>query len=168
MSTSNRTPALSNAASLAKPVVRNTLTGLTAQEAAVYADHCVTIIIPQVYSGAIPAKNGFVDESAFSADVAQLLADDIYHAQNRHTMLMLRLIERISEAGWDVQYRRIIQQVECMEIAISPSSGVTTASSFEAILCDWGIDISLLGAKVDNPRVNAGAADTASSACSSL
>ncbi|KAJ2080898.1 hypothetical protein H4R24_002736 [Coemansia sp. RSA 988] len=155
-STICRTPALADTTPLARRVRQDMPTNPTAHEAAAFADHCVTITVPQVYAGSVSTNNGFVCESAFSADAAQLLAKDICHAQNRHTTLVHRLIERISDSGWKVQYRQLAQQVQCMEIAISPSSGVATASSLEAILCEWGIDISLLGAKVDNPRIKAG------------
>ncbi|KAJ2613803.1 hypothetical protein H4S08_002013 [Coemansia sp. RSA 1365] len=141
---------------LAERVGQGTLANSKAEEAAAFATHCVTIVVPRVYASTFSAKDSFVDGNAFSADVARVLVDDVCRAQSRHTTLVLRLIERISAAGWNVQYRRIIKQVECIEIAIPPSSGITTASSFEELLCEWGIDASLLGAEVENPRVKAG------------
>ncbi|PIA18759.1 hypothetical protein COEREDRAFT_85212 [Coemansia reversa NRRL 1564] len=162
-------PVFADIMPLAERVGQGMLANPAAEEAAVFATRCVTIIVPQVYVGNLSAKGSFADGSAFSADVARLLADDVCQAQRRHTMLVSRLLERISEAGWNVQYRQIIKQVECIEIAIPPSSGITTASSFEALLCRWGFDVSLLGAKIENPRVKASVTEDAiniSSVCS--
>ncbi|KAJ1859366.1 hypothetical protein GGH12_000139 [Coemansia sp. RSA 1822] len=130
----------------------------TAQELAALADQCVTITIPY----ALPSTLGKLAENtqASSADVAHLLVD-MHKIQSRHTLLLTRLIERVSATGWNVQYQQIKGHTECIEIAIPPSSGIIKASDLDSILCSWGFDMSLIAAVICDPRVPPASSDVA-------
>ncbi|KAJ2136348.1 hypothetical protein IW136_003940, partial [Coemansia sp. RSA 678] len=97
---------------------------------------------------------------ASSADVAHLLVD-MHKTQSRHTLLLTRLIERISATGWNVQYQQVKRHTECIEIAIPPSSGITKASDLDSLLCSWGFDTSLIAAVICDPRVPPASGDAA-------
>ncbi|KAJ2351656.1 hypothetical protein GGF43_003967 [Coemansia sp. RSA 2618] len=129
-----------------------------AQEAAVPSEQCVTITIPYT----LPKTFGLLPENVqtSSADVAHLLAD-MQKAQSRHTLLLTRLIERLSATGWNVQYQQVTQHTECIEIAVAPSSGITKASDLDALLCSWGFDTSLIAAVIRDPRVPPSSSDAA-------
>ncbi|KAJ2665678.1 hypothetical protein IWW48_000129 [Coemansia sp. RSA 1200] len=118
------------------------------QRLAVPIARCVTITVPYTPS----LSSAFVDardpssEQVFKALAAQ------QQAQQRHDLLLSRLIERLSATGWNVQYKQVDLPVVSLQIGLPPSTGVTTARACEALLCDWGFDVSLFAATVRNPQ----------------
>ncbi|KAI8320066.1 hypothetical protein GQ54DRAFT_312989 [Martensiomyces pterosporus] len=126
--------------------------------AAIPVEQCVTIAVPYVISAVSQLPAG---QHASSADVAQHLAE-AQKLQQRHALVLSRLLERIAATGWSVQYQHVSSPVDGILIAVAPSSGIHTAAELESLLCDWGIDVSALAATVSNPRVSPTADNTAS------
>ncbi|KAJ2371193.1 hypothetical protein H4S02_009643, partial [Coemansia sp. RSA 2611] len=122
-----------------------------AQESAVPFDQCVIISIPYGPPSVTSLLSG--NGQASLADVTHVLSSQ-QQAQNRHTLLLTRLIERLSATGWELQYRQTTHGTGCIEIAIPPSSGVTTASELDALLCTWGFDTALIAAVICDPRAS--------------
>ncbi|KAJ2452326.1 hypothetical protein EV183_003005 [Coemansia sp. RSA 2336] len=119
-------------------------TAKAAQEAAVPFEQCVTITIPYM----LPKSVG----SLALEDMAGYL-DKMSSRQHQHDLLLARLFERLAQTGWHVQYRDVMKQTECIEVAISPSSGIALAKDMDAILCEWGFDTSLMAAEINGPLV---------------
>ncbi|KAJ1664280.1 hypothetical protein EV178_004251 [Coemansia sp. RSA 1646] len=118
------------------------------QKASVPMERCVTITVPYT----LPAPGvlaGAQDPS--SEEVFKALAG-LQQAQQRHDLLLSRLVERLSASAWNVQYKQIDQPVISLQIGLPPSTGITTAGACEALLCDWGFDLSLFAATVRNPE----------------
>ncbi|KAJ1965736.1 hypothetical protein GGI12_000564 [Dipsacomyces acuminosporus] len=111
-------------------------------------EQCVTITIPYVVSGMgqVPAAG----QNVSSADVAQRFAQADKH-QQRHALLLNRLLERISATGWNVRYQYVSSPAEGIQIALPPSSGISTGAALESLLCDWGIDTAHLAAAICEP-----------------
>ncbi|KAJ2517531.1 hypothetical protein GGI11_003127 [Coemansia sp. RSA 2049] len=109
---------------------------------------CVTITVPYApsFSSAFVDAGDPSSEQVFKALAAQ------QQAQQRHDLLLSRLIERLSATGWNVQYKQVDLPVVSLQIGLPPSTGVTTARACEALLCDWGFDVSLFAATVRNPQ----------------
>lgn len=119
------------------------------QKRAIAVDRCVTITIPCSIS--VPRMEMAADSSS-PKDMMQMLTD-ANEAQQRHNLLLSRLLEKLSATGWDISYQVISQPNEYIQVALSPSSGITSASKLESLLCDWGFDMSLFAATISNPRV---------------
>ncbi|KAJ1722608.1 hypothetical protein LPJ53_002987 [Coemansia erecta] len=112
--------------------------------AAVPIEQCVTITVPYAIS------SGAQNQPGVLSDVAQLISD-VQRIQQRHSLLLSRLTERLAASGWSIQYRHISTPTEGIQIALPPSSGILTAAACEDLLCDWGFDLSLFAAIVRNP-----------------
>ncbi|KAI9476887.1 hypothetical protein LPJ78_004149 [Coemansia sp. RSA 989] len=119
-------------------------TAMAAQEAAVPFEQCVTIIIPYMLPKSV--------NSLALADMASHLAK-MSRMQHQHDLFLARLFERLSQTGWQVQYREVMRQSECIEVAIPPSSGIVLAKDMDAILCEWGFDTSLMAVEINDPLV---------------
>ncbi|KAJ1801462.1 hypothetical protein LPJ59_000258 [Coemansia sp. RSA 2399] len=119
-----------------------------AQKASVPMERCVTVTVPYT----LPAPGvlaGAQDPS--SEDVFKALAG-LQQAQQRHDLLLSRLVERLSASGWDIQYKQLDRPAISLQIGLPPSTGITTVNACEALLCDWGFDLSLFAATVRNPE----------------
>ncbi|KAJ2785649.1 hypothetical protein GGI15_001850, partial [Coemansia interrupta] len=112
--------------------------------AAVPIEQCVTITVPYTISSAAQNQPGIL------SDVAQLISD-VQRIQQRHSLLLSRLTERLAASGWNIQYRHISTPTESIQIALPPSSGILTAAACEDLLCEWGFDLSLFAATIRNP-----------------
>ncbi|KAI9504655.1 hypothetical protein BX070DRAFT_222585 [Coemansia spiralis] len=118
-----------------------------AQMAAVPMEQCVTITVP--YTLAVPNHLAGIQNASIE-DVSKALAD-LQQAQQRHSLLLSRLLERLSAASWNIQYRQVDRPVESIQIGLPPSTGITTARACEVLLCDWGFDIALFAATISSP-----------------
>ncbi|ORX74668.1 hypothetical protein DL89DRAFT_264484 [Linderina pennispora] len=116
---------------------------------AVPVEHCVLVTVPYTVSAMSQLAAG---QQASSADVAQMLAD-AQKMQQRHTLLLTRLLEKLAATGWNIQYNHISSPSEGVQIALPPSTGIRTAAEMESLLSDWGFDMSLFAAVVKDPAV---------------
>ncbi|KAJ1897626.1 hypothetical protein LPJ66_003259 [Kickxella alabastrina] len=134
-----------------------------AQEAAIPIEQCVTITIPySIMASSQPPYSVHQQPSELAplANVAQLIAD-VQRVQQRHTLLLSRLTERLAGTGWNVQYHHVATPTESLRIALPPLSGINTAAALEALLCEWGFDTSLFAATIRDPLVPLPAATAA-------
>ncbi|KAJ1950471.1 hypothetical protein EC988_004377 [Linderina pennispora] len=116
---------------------------------AVPVEHCVLVTVPYTVSAMSQLAAG---QQASSADVAQMLAD-AQKMQQRHTLLLTRLLEKLAATGWSIQYNHISSPSEGVQIALPPSTGIRTAAEMESLLSDWGFDMSLFAAVIKDPAV---------------
>ncbi|KAJ1826960.1 hypothetical protein LPJ73_008881, partial [Coemansia sp. RSA 2703] len=68
--------------------------------AAVPIEQCVTITVPYTITSATQNQPGVL------SDVAQHISD-VQRIQQRHTLLLSRLTERLAASGWSIQYRHV-------------------------------------------------------------
>ncbi|KAJ2717296.1 hypothetical protein H4R19_000048 [Coemansia spiralis] len=117
--------------------------------AAAPAEQWPTITVPL----ALPATRAghlHTGERVSAAAAKQQLAE-IRGAQAGHELLLSRLIELLSATGWAIELRQAGAHAELLEIALPPSSGLATARELEALLLEWGLDVSQLAAAISGP-----------------
>ncbi|KAJ2636084.1 hypothetical protein GGF40_003217 [Coemansia sp. RSA 1286] len=117
------------------------------QAASVPIDRCVTITIP--YTISTSTNNGQQDQTAL-ANVAQLISD-MQQMQQRHSLLLSRLTEKLAATGWALQYHHLSTPTDSLRIAVPPESGILSAADLESLLLDWGFDMSLFAATICDP-----------------
>ncbi|KAJ2535299.1 hypothetical protein EV175_006928 [Coemansia sp. RSA 1933] len=110
-------------------------------------ERCVTITVPYT----LPAPDVLAGARGPSSEEVFKALTGLQQAQQRHDLLLSRLVERLSASGWNVQYKQIDQPVLSLQVGLPPSTGITSARACEALLCDWGFDLSLFAATVRNP-----------------
>ncbi|KAJ2775981.1 hypothetical protein IWQ57_000138 [Coemansia nantahalensis] len=121
----------------------------TAPLAAAPAEKWPTVAIPLAppVAGANHLRAG---ARVTPAGAKQQLAE-ILQARAMHELLLSRLIELLSDAKWAAEFRQAGTHAERLEIALPPSSGVATAQELEALLLEWGFDVSQLAAVISGP-----------------